>query len=374
MNTASTDIHVPVLLREVVATLAPCLQAVPEQAASGAGRGARYLDGTLGLAGHARALLAAGGADTTLCGLDRDAEALELARERLHEFAPRVHLFHSRYSEFAEALDSLEWPTVDAVLIDIGVSSLQIDNAERGFSFHADGPLDMRMNQQNPAEEPVSKLVNRARQEELKDIIIRYGEEPQAGRIAAAIVRARHEKAIETTLELAHIVEQAYPAAWRAKARNHPATRTFQALRMAVNDEIGELERFLDAILPRLRPGGRLAVIAFHSLEDRVVKHRFKAFAQGCVCPHHVPVCVCGHSPEAVILTPRPITASAEELAVNPRASSAKLRVIEKLDAPTRERGLTAVTEQAPRGKNERLRAREEKMRRLGHDGSRSGR
>lgn len=362
MHTNSTDIHIPVLLSEVTDALAPCLS-TPE---------ARYMDGTLGLAGHASALLAAAHPTTALCGLDRDAEALELARERLQEFAPRVHLFHTRYSAFAEALDSLAWETVDAVLIDIGVSSLQIDNAERGFSFHADGPLDMRMDQHNPAEEPVSKLVNRARQEELKDILVRYGEEPQAGRIAGAIVRARHEKDIETTLELARIVEYAYPPAWRAKARNHPATRTFQALRMAVNDEIGELERFLDAILVRLRPGGRLAVITFHSLEDRVVKHRFRAFAQGCVCPRHVMRCACGHNPEVTILTPKPMTATPEELAANPRASSAKLRIIEKLNAPSREHDLSAVTDQAPHGKKERLLAREEKMRRFGHDGKRS--
>lgn len=354
MHTPPENIHIPVLLREVTEALAPCLSAP----------GARYLDGTLGLAGHASALLSGAEGSVELCGLDRDTEALALARERLAPFAPRTHLFHTKYSDFSAALDELAWDAVDAALIDIGVSSLQIDTAERGFSFHADGPLDMRMNREDPAEEPVSRFVNRARQEELRDILIKYGEEPQAGRIAAAIVRRRHEKLIETTADLARIVEQAYPAAWRAKARNHPATRTFQALRMVVNNEIGELEHFLDAILQRLKPGGRLAVIAFHSLEDRVVKHRFRQFAQGCVCPRHIPVCVCDHSPEALIITPKPLTASPNELAVNPRAGSAKLRVLEKLDAPVRTHGIEQA-EAAPRGKKERLRAREEKIRRL---------
>ena len=170
----------------------------------------------------------------------------------------------------------------------------------------------------------MSRLVNRAKLEDLKDIIERYGEDPQAGRIARAIVEARGRKPIETTGELAALVERAYPAAWRAKARNPPATRTFQALRMAVNDEIGELERFLDAILGRLKPGGRVAVISFHSLEDRVVKHRMKAWAQGCICPKHIPVCVCHHAPEALLVTPKPVCPSERELMLNPRAGGTK--------------------------------------------------
>lgn len=364
MPTPTADLHIPVLLREIVEALGPCLQ----------GPNARYLDGTLGLGGHAEALLSAASSTTELCGLDRDDEALDLAKERLAPFGERVHLFHTRYSDFAAALDNLEWASINAALIDIGVSSMQIDLAERGFSFNADGPLDMRMNRTDPAEEPVSRLVNRARVEELKDIIARYGEEPQAGRIAAAIVRARHEQPIETTKQLATIVEMAYPAAWRAKARNHPATRTFQALRMAVNDELGELERFLESILSRMAPGGRLAVIAFHSLEDRAVKHCMKTWAQGCICPPHVLRCTCGHSPEVRILTPRPVTAEAHELAVNPRSSCAKLRLMEKLDAPQGNRdGRTAApaVNLAPRGRKERLQAREEKLRRVGRFGDR---
>lgn len=311
-------VHVSVLLDEAVDALAPR-------------PGGRYLDGTVGMGGHSFAIMERSGGQAFLCGLDRDTQALELARVRLAPFGDRVHLVHTRYSAFAEALDGLGWDTVDGALIDIGVSSLQIDCAERGFSFNADGPLDMRMDRDS-GDTPVSRLVNRAKLEELKDIIERYGEDPQAGRIARAIVEARVRKPIETTGELAALVERAYPAAWRAKARNHPATRTFQALRMAVNDEIGELERFLDAILSRLAPGGRVAVISFHSLEDRVVKHRMKLWSQGCICPRHIPVCVCHHVPEARLITPKPICPSDRELVVNPRAGSAKLRVAEKLD------------------------------------------
>lgn len=308
--------HVPVLLDEVLEYLAPHA-------------GGRYLDGTLGLAGHACAVLDRAGEGAELCGLDRDPEALRRAAVRLAPHGGRVHLHHCRYSEFEQALDALGWDAVDGALIDIGVSSMQIDVADRGFSFNAEGPLDMRMDP--GAEESAWRLVNRERHEVLRDIIGRYGEEPMAGRIARAIIDARNIGPIDTTLQLAGIVERAYPAKWRATARNHPATRTFQALRMAVNDELGELERFLDAILARLRPGGRLVVISFHSLEDRIVKHRMRHWAEGCRCPRHVPRCVCGHTPEVRILTKKPVTAGAEELARNHRASSAKLRAVEKV-------------------------------------------
>ena len=312
------QIHVSVLLNETVDALRPR-------------SGGRYLDGTLGMGGHSFTLLERAGDKAELCGLDRDTQALEIARRRLAPFGEHVHLFHTRYSAFQTALDELGWPSLDGAMIDIGVSSLQIDSAERGFSFNADGPLDMRMDQQSSDDMPVSRLVNRARVEELRDIIERYGEDPQAGRIARAIAEARIQKPIETTRELAALVERAYPAAWRAKARNHPATRTFQALRMAVNDEIGELERFLDAILERLVPGGRVAVITFHSLEDRVVKQKMRTWAQGCLCPKHLPVCVCHHQPEVLLVTPKPICPSEREVLLNPRAGSAKLRVAEKL-------------------------------------------
>lgn len=308
--------HIPVLLNEVLDILDPKPHG-------------RYLDGTLGLAGHSSAILARAGEGSQLCGLDRDTNALDRAKERLAVYGDRVHLFHQRYADFTDALDELGWDQIDGALIDIGVSSMQIDTAERGFSFHADGPLDMRMDATD--ERSAWHYANRERFEVLKDIITRYGEEPMAGRIARAIVDARNAGTIDNTLQLASIVEKAYPAKWRAKARNHPATRTFQALRMAVNDELGQLDAFLDAILERIKPGGHLAVITFHSLEDRAVKHRFRYWAEGCRCPRHIPYCVCGHSPEVRILSKKPITASPEELARNPRSSSAKLRGMEKI-------------------------------------------
>ena len=315
-GTQAELLHIPVLLPQVLEALAPRA-------------GGRYLDGTLGMGGHAAALLAAA-PDAQLCALDRDTNALEKARERLAGFAPRVHFFHQRYSLFEEALDELGWDHLDGALIDIGVSSMQLDFAERGFSFHGDGPLDMRMDQDS-SQPSAWHVVNRERFETLKDYITRFGEDPQAGRIARAIVDARQKQPIDTTSQLADIVYRAYPAAWRAKARNHPATRTFQALRMAVNDELGELDRFLERILGRLRVGGRLAVITFHSLEDRAVKQAMRHWSEGCRCPRHVPRCVCGHVPEVRILFKKPVTAEAEELRANPRASSAKLRAAEKI-------------------------------------------
>ena len=308
--------HVPVLLSPVLQALSPR-------------SGGRYLDGTVGLGGHAAAVLEAAPA-IQLCGLDQDAQALERARVRLAPWGKAVHLFHMRYSGFADALDELGWDRLDGALIDIGVSSMQLDVPGRGFSFHGDGPLDMRMDQQS-GRPSAWHMVNRERFEVLRDCIARMGEDPQAGRIARSIVEARQKAPIDTTAQLATLVERAYPLAWRAKARNHPATRTFQALRMAVNDELGELERFLGVVLGRLRIGGRLAVITFHSLEDRMVKHAMRAWAEGCRCPRHLPRCVCNHVPEVRLLFKKPVTASAEELAANPRAGSAKLRAVEKI-------------------------------------------
>lgn len=314
------SLHTPVLLEAVLSFLEP-------------ETGQRYLDATLGLGGHSEALLRkaarGGAADVQLLGLDRDANVLGLARERLAVFGGSVFTRHSRFSDCDSALDELGWQGVDFALADIGVSSMQLDVAARGFSFSADGPLDMRMDAGQG--QPVSVLVNSAPVSRLKDIISVYGEDPMAGRIARAIDDARSEKRIETTLELARIVERAYPAKWRASSRNHPATRTFQALRVAVNDELGELESFLKKIVPLLRPGGRVAVITFHSLEDRMVKHFFRDEATGCRCPRHVPVCVCGHVPSLSVLTRKPVCASGEEAAANPRAGSAKLRVAEKV-------------------------------------------
>ncbi|MDL2209217.1 16S rRNA (cytosine(1402)-N(4))-methyltransferase RsmH [Desulfovibrio sp. OttesenSCG-928-O18] len=312
--------HIPVLPEEVIHYLAPK-------------RGGRYLDGTVGLGGHTGRILDT--AECSVLGLDRDENALALAAKRLERFGDRIILRHSKFSDFAEQLDALGWETIDGALVDIGVSSLQIDTPERGFSFLHDGPLDMRMDltggDTGNVVPPAAKLVNTAPFDVLKDIIGTAGEEPQAGRIARAIIDARAKKEITTTLELAAIVEAAYPAKWRATARNHPATRTFQALRIAVNNEFGELQAFLQGMLPRLAPGGRLVVISFHSLEDRIVKHFFRDEATGCRCPRHVPVCVCNHKPALEILTRKPVMASEEELQQNVRASSAKLRAAERL-------------------------------------------
>ena len=309
--------HVPVLLAEVLDQLNP----------RPAGR---YLDGTLGLGGHSRAILERCNGRAQLLGIDRDAEALELARANLADFADNVVLRQGLYSRFDEYLDELGWTDLDGALIDIGVSSLQLDAGERGFSFAHDGPLDMRMSAQ-PGTPSAKDLVNTADAQALRGIIAELGEDPQAGRIAAAIVEARRAAVIETTGQLARIVEAAYPAKWRATARNHPATRTFQALRMAVNDELGELEAFLRKIPQRLKVGGRVAVLTFHSLEDRLVKRAFREGAETCVCPPHVLQCACGHRAVYRILTRKPVTAGAEELERNSRAGSAKLRVAERI-------------------------------------------
>jgi 16S rRNA (cytosine1402-N4)-methyltransferase len=312
--------HAPVLLREVLSFVRPA-------------SGHRYLDATLGLGGHSEALLQkaarSGASDVRLLGLDRDAAALALAEKRLSCFGQAASTGHCRFSDCDAILAGYAWTGLDFVLADIGVSSMQLDTAERGFSFSRDGPLDMRMDAGSG--QPASALVNTASVARLRDIIREYGEEPMAGRIARAIDDARAEKRIETTRELAGIVERAYPAKWRAASRNHPATRTFQALRMAVNDELGELDAFLQKIVPLLRSGGRVAVISFHSLEDRMVKHFFRREASGCLCPPYAPACVCAHEPSLSLLTRKPLCASQEETAANPRAGSAKLRVAERL-------------------------------------------
>lgn len=311
------ELHVPVLLKEVLLHLRP-------------GPGGRYLDGTLGLGGHTRAILEAAGPGAQVLGLDRDAQALELARERLAAHGDAVQFALCRFSRLEEPLAELGWDALDGALIDIGVSSMQLDDPARGFSFMEDGPLDMRMGLADGLA-PASAIVNGASLERLKMIIGRFGEEPQGGRIARAIVDARQRTSIRTTRELATIVENAYPAKLRATARNHPATRTFQALRMEVNRELDELQEFLDRILPFLKPGARVAVISFHSLEDRIVKRAFKREASGCLCPPEQMVCICGHVPQLRIVTPKPLVATDDEIAANPRARSAKLRVAEKL-------------------------------------------
>lgn len=310
--------HISVLLAEVLEFLAP-------------GPGGRYLDGTLGLGGHSEAILERAGQGAELLGLDRDAVALERARARLSRFGDAARLVQAPYSSFEAELDALGWDLLDGALLDLGVSSIQLDTAGRGFSFLSDGPLDMRMDPSGGAA-PASQIVNKASAERLKEIIRDLGEEPMAGRIARAIVEARQDREIETTLELAAIVERAYPAKWRRTARNHPATRTFQALRMAVNRELEELEAFLARITDRLRVGGRVAIISFHSLEDRLVKRAFREEAKDCRCPRTQMICDCS-GPRLRLLTKKPVTPSEEEMAGNPRSRSAKLRAAERIEA-----------------------------------------
>ncbi|MFO7717874.1 MAG: 16S rRNA (cytosine(1402)-N(4))-methyltransferase RsmH [Desulfohalobium sp.] len=309
-------LHQPVMCSEVLQALAPR-------------PGGRYLDGTVGLGGHSAAL-AAQHPDLHILGLDRDTAALEAATARLAAFGERVHLVQCSFSQFEGVLDDLGWEFVDGALVDLGVSSLQLDTPERGFSFVHDGPLDMRMDSGMGAA-PARSLLNKASQETLRRIIREYGEEPMAGRIAKRIVATRGKTPFTRTLELAQVVEQAYPAKRRAQSRNHPATKTFQALRIAVNKELEELEAFLEAIPARLRPGARVAVIAFHSLEDRIVKHSFRREAKGCRCPKEQPMCMCGHHPRLQLVTKKPLIPSEEEMAGNPRSRSAKLRVAERI-------------------------------------------
>ncbi|MCR4667027.1 MAG: 16S rRNA (cytosine(1402)-N(4))-methyltransferase RsmH [Desulfovibrio sp.] len=307
--------HIPVMLNEVLDFLSPR-------------PGGRYLDGTLGYGGHAEAILSSA-PSSELLGIDRDKKALSLATARLASFRNRLHPVHGHYADFPSFLSELEWGSLDGALIDIGVSSMQIDTAERGFSFLEDAPLDMRMDQ-SEAVPTARDIINNAEGSCLRDIIARYGEEPMAAQIVRGILRARAEAPIETTGELARLVERSYSKSWRDKARHHPATRTFQALRIAVNDELGQLEAFLAAIPEYLKSGGRLVVLTFHSLEDRMVKQAMQGWAKGCVCPAYQLQCTCGHTPRVKLLTKHPLRAGKGELTANPRASSAKLRAVEK--------------------------------------------
>ena len=286
-----------------------------------------YFDGTLGRAGHSREIARRLTTGRLIC-VDRDQAALDAARERLAPWMDRVELVHSNFDRVDEILDRLSLPGVDGMLFDLGVSSPQLDDGSRGFSYLQDAPLDMRMDQSAPL--TAREVVNGWSQEELKRILWQYGEERYSGPIAAAMVRAREQTPIETTGQLAEIIRGAMPAKAR-REKQHPAKRSFQAIRIAVNDELGEVERLLDSALDALRPGGRLAVISFHSLEDRLVKTAYGEWAKGCTCPPDFPVCVCGKSPKVKLIGKRPIVADEKELEENPRARSAKLRLAEKL-------------------------------------------
>ena len=306
--------HVSVLLEECIEGLAIKPDGI-------------YVDGTLGRAGHSREIarrLTTG----RLIAIDRDQAALEAAPERLESHLDKVTLIHGNFGDVAAILRGLNIPAVDGMLFDLGVSSPQLDDGSRGFSYQHDAPLDMRMDQSAPL--TAFDVVNGWSQEELRRILWQYGEERYSGPIAAAIVRAREQAPIQTTGQLADLIRGAMPAKAR-REKQHPAKRSFQAIRIAVNDELGEVERMLDTALNLLRPGGRIAVISFHSLEDRLVKSAFAQWASGCTCPPDFPVCVCGKKPRARLVGRRPIVAGGEELQDNPRARSAKLRVAEKL-------------------------------------------
>ena len=286
-----------------------------------------YVDGTLGGAGHS-SRIAAKLTTGRLIGIDRDPVALKAAGERLAPYGDRVTLVHSNFAVMDSALKDLGISGVDGILLDLGVSSPQLDDGQRGFSYMADAPLDMRMNSEDTLD--AKQIVNQWSYEELKRILYDYGEERYAPRIASAICKRREEKPIETTLELVDIIRGAMPAA-ALREKQHPAKRSFQAIRIAVNDELGSVERVMERAVPCLNPGGRLAVITFHSLEDRIVKNAMAKAAKGCTCPPEFPVCVCGKKPQVKLVTRKPIVSGDEELERNPRARSAKLRVCEKL-------------------------------------------
>ena len=286
-----------------------------------------YVDGTLGGAGHSFQI-ASRLTTGRLIGIDRDQVALEAAGRRLAPYQDRVTLVHSNFCRIKEVLQELNIPGVDGILLDLGVSSPQLDDGERGFSYMTDAPLDMRMNRQDALS--AHTVVNAWPREELKRILYDYGEERYAPQIASAICRRREEKPIETTLELVDVIRSAMPPA-ALREKQHPAKRSFQAIRIAVNDELGSVEQVMRDAVPCLNKGGRLAVITFHSLEDRIVKNAMAAAARGCTCPPEFPVCVCGKKPAVKLVNRKPIVSGNVELEDNPRARSAKLRVCEKL-------------------------------------------
>lgn len=286
-----------------------------------------YLDGTLGGAGHSFEIvkrLTTG----SLIGVDRDPAALEAAAKRLAPYMNHVTMVHSNFCELDRILDDLGIEAVDGMLFDLGVSSPQLDDAQRGFSYMADAPLDMRMNREDAL--TAFDIVNTWPKEELRRILYDYGEERYAPQISAGIVRAREKAPIQTTLALVEVIKSSMPPQ-ALREKQHPAKRSFQAIRIAVNDELNSVSKLMRTAFSRLKPGGRLAVITFHSLEDRIVKSEMLQAAKGCTCPPEFPVCVCGKKPLVQIITRKPILSGEEELEENPRARSAKLRVAEKL-------------------------------------------
>jgi 16S rRNA (cytosine1402-N4)-methyltransferase len=314
--------HVPVLLEAVIELV-------------GCRPGGVYVDATVGLGGHAEAILERIQPDGLLIGLDRDRESLELARGRLARFGDTARLIHDNFKNLPLVLNNLALPPLDAVLVDLGVSSYQLLDPERGFSFQSDAMLDMRMDRTQ--RQTAADLVNELSETDLADLIYRYGEERFSRRIAAAIERARRRGRITRCTQLAEIVAGVVPK--RGHEAIHPATRTFQALRIAVNGELDGLEEFLTETLSFLRPGGRLVVISFHSLEDRIVKQTFRKLAGQCICSRPRELCVCPRQPLAIILTTRPLAATPLEVAANRRARSAHVRAAERIKALKARRG-----------------------------------
>ncbi|MGD8813172.1 MAG: 16S rRNA (cytosine(1402)-N(4))-methyltransferase RsmH [Anaerolineales bacterium] len=302
--------HVPVLYHQVLSALKPHA-------------GGRHIDGTLGLGGHAKGILKESSPDGQLLGLDCDPLSLERAGELLRPFGDRVHLRHGSFAQMRDFTAEVHWPVVDAILLDLGVSSVQLDDPQRGFSFRFEGPLDMRLDPTQAL--TAAELVNHASEKELAAILRDYGEEPRARQVAREIVAARP---LGTTLELAEIVRK---NAARKRRGFDPCTRTFQALRIAVNDELGSLEVGLEQAIELLAPGGRLVVISFHSLEDRIVKRTLARESKDCICPPEQPICTCDHRARLRLLTRRPLRPDRAELQRNPRSHSARMRVAESL-------------------------------------------
>jgi 16S rRNA (cytosine1402-N4)-methyltransferase len=307
--------HLPVMPVEVLGTLVPA-------------PGSLQIDATVGGGGHTERILEAANPDGRVLGLDADVIAIDRVAVRLARYGDRLILRQANFRELADVAPAAGFGSVDGALFDLGLSSYQLADRDRGFGFRAGGPLDMRFDTTRGV--PASELLATLDADELAALFRRYGEEPSAWKIAKAIVAARQTAPVATAEDLAQLIERVSPPNPRQRRRTHPATRVFQALRIAVNDELGELEEALPAALEMLRPGGRLAVIAFHSLEDRIVKRYFQRLERGCVCPPDFPVCVCGREPELRRLNRKAIRPSAHELAQNPRAASARLRAAQK--------------------------------------------
>jgi 16S rRNA (cytosine1402-N4)-methyltransferase len=303
--------HLPVLYHDIIHALRPKSPG-------------RYVDATVGAGGHASGILEASKPDGRLLGFDLDPQALVLADQRLSLYRGRYQLIQASYITLVEQLARLNWEVVDGIVIDLGVSSMQLDTPKRGFSFREEGPLDMRFSPNQPL--TAADLVNQMPEEELANILWKYGEEPQSRRIARAI---RQSRPLRTTTDLADVILK---AVGRPQGRLHPATRAFQAIRIAVNEELQAVETFLPQAIAALTPGGRLAVISFHSLEDRIVKQYFRQESRDCICPPQQPICTCNHRAIVKEVNRRPIMAGDEETKDNPRARSARLRVVEKLD------------------------------------------